>query len=107
MVRDYPWFSADEFNSDLLQRKLIGMTLFQILLTILTDCFHSTFFNKVNRLVNKHAPLKTLSKRKSKELLKSWITKGIRNQLKSKIATFRRVKLISASYIYLGTKSQT
>lgn len=44
----------------------------------------NTFYNKLNRLVNKHAPLKPLSKRKEKQLSKPWITKGIRTSIKMK-----------------------
>ena len=41
----------------------------------------TTFYKKINSLVNKHAPMKTLSKRKGKILSKSWITKGIRTSV--------------------------
>ena len=35
------------------------------------------FFSKVNHVINKHTPLKTASRKKVKQLLKPWITKGI------------------------------
>ena len=41
----------------------------------------STFYNKLNKLLNKHTPLRTLSKRKSKQLAKPWITKGLRKAI--------------------------
>ena len=41
------------------------------------DKLFSSFFSKVNRVINKHAPLKTASGKKVKQLLKPWITKGI------------------------------
>ena len=44
----------------------------------------NTFYNKLNRLVNKHAPLTPLSKRKEKQLSKPWITNGIRTSIKMK-----------------------
>lgn len=41
----------------------------------------ATFYKKINSLVNKHAPMKTLSKRREKILSKPWITKGIRTSI--------------------------
>ena len=47
----------------------------------------STFYNKLNRIVNKHAPIKTISKRKVKQL-KPWITKGVGASIKKKNELF-------------------
>ena len=44
----------------------------------------SVFYNKLNKLLNKHAPFKPISKRKKKRLLKPWVTKGIRKSIKIK-----------------------
>ena len=44
----------------------------------------SSFYNKLNNLLDKHAPLKPISKRKTKRLAKPWITKGIRRSIKVK-----------------------
>ena len=38
----------------------------------------SYFCNKFNKLINKHAPMKTISKRTAELLSKPWITKGLR-----------------------------
>jgi hypothetical protein len=38
----------------------------------------STFYNKLNTVIKKLAPLKEISKSKAKQLTKPWITKGIR-----------------------------
>ena len=48
----------------------------------------STFYNKFNKLINKHAPLKQVSNRKAKQLLKPWITKGIKQSIKTKNALY-------------------
>jgi hypothetical protein len=48
----------------------------------------STFFNKWNKTLNKHAPLKTISKRKLKQSIKPWITKGIRRSINIKNKLF-------------------
>ena len=37
----------------------------------------SSFYNKFNKLISKHAPMKTTSNLKAKQLSKPWITKGI------------------------------
>ena len=50
-------------------------------------CF-SSFYNKLNKLINKHAPFKTLSKRKAKQFSKPWITKGLRKSIKIKNRLF-------------------
>ena len=43
-----------------------------------SDKLFSTFYNKYNKIVNKHAPFKRLSNRKAKQLSKPWITTGIK-----------------------------
>ena len=44
----------------------------------------SSFYKQLNKVVQKHAPLKVVSKRKIKQLAKPWITKGIRTSIKTK-----------------------
>jgi hypothetical protein len=46
------------------------------------------FYNKLNKLTNKHAPLKLISKRKIKQSAKPWITKGIKKSIKIKNKLF-------------------
>ena len=48
----------------------------------------SIFYNKLNKLLNRHAPFRTLSKRKSKQLAKPWVTKGLRKAIKIKNELF-------------------
>lgn len=49
------------------------------------DKLFSSFYNKLNKIVNKYAPMKVLSQRKAKQLSKPWITKGIKTSIKVKI----------------------
>ena len=42
------------------------------------DKLFSTFYNKYNKIVNKHASFKRMSNRKAKQLSKPWITTGIK-----------------------------
>ena len=44
----------------------------------------SRFYKNINRLINKHAPLKDVSKRRLKLLTKPWLTKGIRRSIRVK-----------------------
>ena len=65
ITRDYSQFSEHKFWEDLsvIDRDVLlhGDDIERIF---------STFYNKVNGITNKHAPLRTLSKRKNKLLLK-------------------------------------
>ena len=40
-----------------------------------------SFYNKFNKLMNKHARIKTISNRKAKQFSKPWITKGLRKSI--------------------------
>ena len=42
------------------------------------------FYNKLDMVVNKYAPLKLVSKRKVKQLSKPWITRGLRISIRKK-----------------------
>lgn len=48
------------------------------------DQIFSCFYKKVNKLMNKHAPLKKPSHRTIRNFSKPWITKGIRRSIKIK-----------------------
>ena len=48
------------------------------------DELFSAFYNKLNKVVKRHAYFKTISKRKMNTLSKPWITKGIRKSIKIK-----------------------
>ena len=43
-----------------------------------------SFYNKLNEIVNKHAPFKSISRRKAKCFSKPWITTGIRKSIQTK-----------------------
>ena len=84
--RDYSQFSETLFNDEL---SSIDWE------SIMRNSSHnpnkafSTFFNKLNITLNKHAPIKTVSKRKLKQSTKPpWITKGIRRSIKIKNKLF-------------------
>ena len=65
-------------NSTTNLNTLIGLRV-QIPIVVLT-----TFYNKLNKLTNKHAPFKKLSKRKCRQFAKPWITKGLLTSIRKK-----------------------
>ena len=48
------------------------------------DKLFSSFYNKLNKLVNKHVPRKNVTKRDMKNFSKPWITAGIKRSIKEK-----------------------
>ena len=82
-IRDYTNFNKGSFLSDL----QTNFEYFQEQTN--TDLAFNTFYNKLNKTVNKHAPYKVLSRRKAKQLFKQWITKGIRKSIRLKNKYFR------------------
>ena len=77
--RDYSKYSEQRFFQDLSQ-----LHWESLLSGSDVDKLFSTFYNKLNTLINKHAPLRSLSKRK----IKRWITKGIRKSIRIKNELF-------------------
>ena len=80
-LRDYSRFSVDRCNDELSE-----IDWGQIIANG-ANCVNklfSSFYNKYNAIVNKHAPMKNLSKRKAKQLYIPWITSGIRAAIKVK-----------------------
>ena len=80
-MRDFSRFSRDSFNFDLSN---VGWNALLNKKPCDADNFFSSFYNKFNKLISKHAPMKTMSKRKAKQLSKPWITKGIQIFIKVK-----------------------
>ena len=83
-MRDYSKFSADSFAKDLLEVDWDRMIVNG---ANCPDKLFSTFYNKYNKVVNKHAPFKRMSNGKAKQLSKPWITTGIKASItvKSKL----------------------
>ena len=78
-MRDFSKFCADRFNSD-----LAGVQWDNILIHGQNDVnkMFSSFYNKFTKVVNKHAPIKRLSRRRVKELSKPWITAGLKTSIR-------------------------
>ena len=68
-VRDFSKFSSSSFTADISQvdwNEILDRDNADV------DRTFSFFYNKFNKILNKHAPFKTLSKRKIKQLSKPW-----------------------------------
>ena len=80
LLRDFSNYPEAKFLNELSQLDLTGAV------SGLNDVNKSfpVFYYKLNKLLNKHAPFKPISKRKKKRLLKPWVTKGIRKSIKIK-----------------------
>ena len=79
--RDLSHFNPDSLNSDL---ATIDWSCIIKTHTNNVDELFSTFYRNFNKIINKHAPIKTLSQRRIKQFSKPWITKGIRTSIKEK-----------------------
>jgi len=73
-------FSSDRLNADL--SNVHWNALFENEPSDVNGVFAS-FYNKFNKLVNKHALMKTISNRKTKQFTKLWITKGLRKSTRT------------------------
>ena len=80
-IRDFSRFSSDRLNAGL--SNVNWNALFANESSDVNNVF-SSFYNKFNKLVNKHAPMKTISNRQAKQFSKPWITKGLRKSIRVK-----------------------
>ena len=82
-VRDYSAFNAKSFINDLQNINWNNISK----LTDANQSF-SWFYKCVNNIINKHAPLRSISNRKQKFLSKPWLTAGLRKSIRVKNALF-------------------
>ena len=80
LVCGYSNYSETSFLCDLSQIDLIGA----VSRTSDVNKSFSSFYNKLNNLLDRHAPLKPILKHEAKRLIKPWITKGVRRSIKVK-----------------------
>ncbi|CAB3984231.1 sec1 family domain-containing 2 [Paramuricea clavata] len=79
--RDFSQFSAVNFNNELSLTDWDEIFLKGDRDIDKTFCF---IYKRINAILNKHAPIKLISRRQAKRLSKPWITKGIRTAIKHK-----------------------
>lgn len=80
-MRDFSHFCSDALKEDV--ASVDWSTVISNSEKDLNNSF-AAFFKRLNRVINKHALFKAISKRKSKQFYKPWITKGIRKSIKVK-----------------------
>ena len=90
--RDFSGYSRCKFNSEL-SDALVSQTTFSDQFDV--DTVFSCFYNTLLALVDKHAPLKTLSNRKLKQFSKPWITSGLKKSIKIKNSLFQSGDLVN------------
>ena len=78
-VRDYSTFNANFFIDDLQNINWNNICKH----TDANQSF-SRFYKCVNKTINKHAPLRSISNRKQKFLAKPWLTAGLRKSIRVK-----------------------
>lgn len=78
LIRDYSNFWDENFLNDLSSVDWLGVVPEN---ERNVDKLFSKFYRKLNKLINKHAPLKPASKRKVKMFCKPWITGRIRKSI--------------------------
>ena len=84
--RDFSGFSVNSFNSEL-SEELLNQNNFDDQFVV--DISFPNFYNALSGLVEIHAPMKTLSKRKLKQFSKPWITIGLKKSIKVKNSLFQ------------------
>ena len=80
-VPDFSRFPRDSFDADLSK---VDWNALSTKKPCDVNNLFSSFNNEFNKLINRHAPLKTISNRKAKQLSETWISKGIRISIKVK-----------------------
>ena len=84
-MRDFTNFDRDSFTQDLNQidwQSIIANGNNDI------DYIFSSFYSKYNKIMNKHVPIKQISRRQLERFSKPWITQGIRVSIKTKNKLF-------------------
>ena len=84
--RDFSKFCSDALNDEL---ATINWNSIIERPGINVDEIFTLFYKTVNNIVNKHAPIITLSKCMKKQLSKPWITKGLRISIQIKNELFQ------------------
>jgi hypothetical protein len=80
-VRDFSQFSENKFLSEFSEiswNDIIQKNRYD------ANKLFSTFYNKFNKLLNKHVPYKSVTHRDIKKFSKPWITNGLKKSIKEK-----------------------
>ena len=95
-TRDFSNFDKTAFNNDVSKIQLLSLVHFDININTIYDQFHNEFLD----LIEKHAPMKTLSIKDTKWQLKPWITKGIQKSIAKKDILYKKFLKSKKSFWY-------
>ena len=97
--RDYFKFNQASLTSE------IQTVDWQIVFTSDTDpsFMFDCFYSKISQIVNKHIPIKQLSRRELKFKSKPWITSAIKRSIKVKNNFYKKFLKTKSSYITLSS----
>ena len=84
-IRDLSNFSKNEFNNDVKKIKLKSLNSYKDV-----NDLYDFFQNEYLKVIEKHAPLKTLTLNEMRWKQKPWITKGIQKSIKRKDILYRK-----------------
>ena len=90
-IRDYSHYNEEDFNEE-----ISAVDWNTVTNTNDVDTAFNTFYDKLITIIDKHVPLKKMSKNKVKWLTKPWITKCLRTSIKNKNKLYK---------LYLKTKN--
>ena len=90
--RDFSGYSRSKFNSEL-SDALVSQTNSSDQFDVNTA--FSYFYNTLFALVDKHAPLKTISNRMNKQFSKPWITSALKKYIKTKNSILQSGDLVN------------
>ena len=101
--RDLSHFNPDSLNSDL---ATIDWSCIVKTHANNVDELFSTFYRNVSKIINKHAPIKTLSQSRIKQFSQPWITKDVRTSIKektdcTKLAIRKSINIIEIKFVVL------
>jgi len=88
--RNLEFFQLEAFLTDL--SEIMNEDITKNLYTIPVGNLFKIFIEKFESVLNKHAPLKELSRTEMKFRSKPWLTKGIMNSIKTKNALYKESK---------------
>ena len=83
-MRDFVNFDKNAFNEDVNKIQLPSIDFTD------TNVIYNHFHDEFLRIVEKHAPMKILSNKETKWLLKPWITKGIQKSIGKKDVLYKK-----------------
>lgn len=99
--RDYSKFDKEALISD-----LDAINWHEVLSSnndiIDVNTLFQSFYSKVNNCINRHAPIRKLSRKETKHMCKPWITPGIKTSIKIKNKLYK--KYLKSRSIYDFTK---